>query len=562
MKNFFLLLLCFLMIFSFGCMENKLENKPLKTISMPPETSSPPVSLQVEKNENVLTVLYPYMNMKNEYAKIFDRLSGLCQKNLGISINLFTPSVPNSDNPRDLLLHPRVELYTSTLKSMMDAGIGPDLFFTMSMYDEIVRHNYKLTGVSGFPNDLLTLISYGYAADLSPYINEQTPFLQEYKASISHLDPLTDYNGRVYGILAPPDYKNTPVFVIQRNLNVQLSDQNHITLQDAIDACIELDVKNLVTVHDRIVFDSDILLRKVTFDAGYYYAFEDVRYMYYFQMNDPLYKLVRIDDTLILDEIKKYIKVFEEGSIFTSSDDKQELVAGVMSYNSFLMKELDLLSYDVFFLEDIPTDSRRVTDIFVVNDDCVNKQGAAKVIDFLFSDHEANFLLKYGLEGVTYEDDPVLGAMYTNSTYSSYSVMTGHTVDYDTVVGEYLLCDNRQKELTQQYIQNIHVIPFLDLVVNSKTNKENRNVFDAIDELFWARKDSEKPPMGMEDFMAGSDMIISDMVLPKIFEEKSNPYKYSFDEIVERIMDTRNDDFINSLQEIIDDYLLDRNPNR
>lgn len=74
MKRTISLLLCVLMIFSFGCSENKLENKPRKTISMPPETSNRPVSLQVEKNENVLTVLYPYMNVKNEYAKVFDQL--------------------------------------------------------------------------------------------------------------------------------------------------------------------------------------------------------------------------------------------------------------------------------------------------------------------------------------------------------------------------------------------------------------------------------------------------------------------------------------------------------
>ncbi|HBN86406.1 MAG TPA: hypothetical protein DDZ89_21495 [Clostridiales bacterium] len=562
MKRTISLLLCVLMIFSFGCSENKLENKPRKTISMPPETSNRPVSLQVEKNENVLTVLYPYMNVKNEYAKVFDQLSGLCQKNLGLTIRLLTPSGPNSDNPRETLLHPRVEFYTHTLQSMMDAGIGPDIFFTMSMYDEVVRHNYKLTGISGFPNDLLNLISYGYAADLSPYINDQTPFLKQYRADMSHLDPLTEYNGRVYGILSPPDYKGLPVFVIQRNLNLQLSDRSHTTLKDAIDACIELNQKNLVTVHDRIVFNTDIIYSKIISDAGYYFAFEDTRYMYYFQMNDRLYKLHRIDDTPILDEVKKYIKLFEEASIFTSSDEKQELIAGLMSYYSFINSKLDLLSYDIFFLEDIPSDSRRVNNIFVVSDRCANKQGATKIIDFLFSDPEANFLLKYGLDGVTYEDDPGNGVMHTNSIYSQYSVMAGHTVDYDAVVGEYLLCDNRQKELTQRYIQNVHVIPFLDLVVNSKTNKEHRTVFDAINDLFWTRKDPEKPPVGMEDFLVGNDSLLAKTILPNIFEEKSNPYKYSFGEIVERIMDTRNDEFINSLQEIIDDYLLDRNPNR
>lgn len=500
------------------------------------------------ENFDVITILYPYVFNKNEYNQIFHELNYLSKDIIGITVEMLTaeedPSVRSIMHANDLT-------YCSALKSLMDAGLGPDIF--------VAAGTFNLEPGS-FPNSLLNAVKSGYAADITEYINAETPFLNRFYQQYDNLLPMLSYQGKIYGISTPVTYMQNTVFFVHKTVSPKLSSRSFRTFQEALEACIEINEKELSGPEDRVYVSPGGALKNIIQEAGYYQGFfEYIRYMYYFQLDDEAYNIHRIEETRILEDIFTYRDVFEQNRIesTTVAESTGFYIAGITSYAHFLSESLksneNKLHYDVHFLEgeNIVYTSQTIPyqlNSFVVNTSCMNKQGAVKYIDWLYSNPEANKLMKYGIKDVNYKTDSS-GFLYIDNTVKeinrNYSLFSGYTVEQDVFSPESIYAHGEDEAITDQILRNFKVYPFMKMVIkNIMESKEYSEGGSIAEKLSLLEKTGYKEYRQKE--------ITLGMSLPDLFDYHKEA---NFSDIFKILSDSRNDSFMNELQEIINEII-------
>ncbi len=540
--------ICLLIMFTISMFICSCSKYNINFVENVPKHVNPNKSF-IDQNNGELTIFYPYWDKKDEYKQIFNKLNELSKNDLSISVRM--PDVESS-------LYLRGDTYTNTLKIFLDSGFGPDIFVTYGTYNIQSRNlNRVLPEEYKMPNDLLYLIKSGYIADITKFINGETPYLLEFYNKYYKLLPSVGYQSGVYGICLPISYLSCPVFVIERNINRQLEKQNLSTLQDAINACSEIFEKDLITPHDLIIFQAQRnILLKIINDREYYTDW-DLEFMYYFKKDDLKKTIYRIDDTPILDDIKIYLDIFKEYSITTdinilNYNKSKSLLAGVIEYGMFLYQDfnLDKSIYDVYFLNDLPafpSYQLQHLEMFVINSACNEKQTAVKYLDWLYSDPNANLLMKYGIKNRNYKIDYQLNLLYVDKTVSNInniSLFRGYTVDNGILLPESLYGNFNDEGITDTIITSFDLYPFHEMMIDNIMRKEG-SIITGLTKIY------NSPEYGNGKYRFDEGTLGS--LIPYMFEEKTAYNKYTYYELYEKIIETRNDKFIQDIQDVINE---------
>jgi hypothetical protein len=177
-------------------------------------------------------------------------------------------------------------------------------------------------------------------------------------------------------------------------------------------------------------------------------------------------------------------------------------LAGIdMYFNLFSDRydfEKDKVNYDVFFLDPknvILTGQGDINkhSMFVVNESCQDKQAAVRYIDWLFSNPEANKLIKYGIENKHYKIDPT-GMLYFDETVKQIpwyvSLFTGYTVDTGILAPESIYITEGEDTITRRILKNYRIDAFTKVVLDSFSLDDAGN-FETIADKYQKLLDKE-----------------------------------------------------------------------
>jgi maltose-binding protein MalE len=522
------------MVFLVSCSSQGFFDRSVGTNNRLP--NAPKSTDQIE-----LTILYPYMLNMKEYLEIFEELNVRSRDLLGITVRMIT----NHDdaNPGTNLMHLGREIYTETLEAYMNAGLGPDIFAVLNTFSLLSK------------NTLVEAVRSGYAADITDFINRETPYIYGFINEYSNLLPKVSVQNRIYGIMVPPTYLNSPVFFVHKTISRELVTANIYTFQDAINACIELYNKGLLEDKDQIHFNPYFyILSYIIQEAGYDQAFEEtIPYMYYLKHDDATKRLYRIEETTVLEKIFEYRNLFEQYSIDTTDIDKEKrLIAGVTLYSNLLTDRYnfnkDKLEYDVFFLDNYRSflsnqGNTNHHNMFVVSETCSDKQAAVQYIDWLFSDTEANKLIKYGIENVHYKVDST-GMLYTDETVRSInpvqSLFAGFTVDNGILAPESIYLPESEAVITERMLKSYEMDAFSKLVMESITDINGYE--DSIEHRFHTLRER------MDFNIWCGEEINWKRIIIDLLDYRT---KADYSDIYQKIASSRKDDYVNELQSLL-----------
>ncbi|HBN85154.1 MAG TPA: hypothetical protein DDZ89_15070 [Clostridiales bacterium] len=518
------ILLC--LLFFFGCTpEGHIKESQTNPI---PGRQSP---------QDVITFCYPYGLFKEDYIAVFDQLNSLSKDYLGVTVELLT-----TDLYQDLYMMN----YYNALYESIAAGMGPDLYLLMNRYHEV-----KMSSNTPVPTDLAHHVKNGYVQEITSYINARTPYLSTLYEINPSVKPLMGYDDKVYGIYMHDLFSSNPVFVIDKGLVGQLSTNVFTSVQDAINACVELNDKKLLVENDRIIFNNSDVMTHLLYSLGYYNIFPTIPYMYFCEIKDPECNVLRVDDTDFLKKAFEYKLLFEENRISAGlnavqnslKDNFNGLVAGVMSYGSFLSADSSVFDrdrYDVHILTEYDRSvykgqSRQF--MFAVSSNCEKPQQAVQYIDWLYSDPDANALIKYGIEDVHYKRDPQTKILYRDETTRSFSsLLESYTVDTDVLISDSLYINYQEKYYTEKITQNNACLPLSELIMKSVIEQEDHFLLK-MDRL-----------MKLDEFR----YTLTEEVKLRSQINSFFDYNITYEKLMESIEFCRNNEYIWQIQKVID----------
>ncbi len=528
-----------LLIFSLcGCSRVWLNGNDNKQIDV---SDTGITGTNLKGTDNILTLLYPYGNTKDQMQSVITRLNFLSKDRLGVTVNMITP-----DEYRTFHL----DNYEAFLYQSLSSGMGPDIFISIEIY-----HDASVGGMnSPIPNDLVNNIKSGFVTDLNMYIDSSTPYLSYLYNSFKNILPFVSYKENIYGIYMPRSYNTNPAFIIDRSIGNQLSTAEYNSIHDAINACVEINEKKLRTDDQQIIFDPHNVIKHILYDSNYYSLLYAQPLMYLCDINDMSCNVHRIDETDILDKLFVYKDLFEQNSIKAGVNDvrdllkngNENLLAAVFSYSTFFSVDdsvFDRSKYDLHILTDYNNSvsgGQMLFSMFMVSSSCENPKKAVQWIDWLYSDPEANILIKYGIKDVNYKIDPDTKILYRDDTMTQFiPVISGHTVDNEIWLPESFYINFQDKWYTEKILQNITIFPMTQLIIQSSIEEEIPYLLK-MRELLGNNK--------YADTINQENRLRSTLFM--IFESSE---KYS--DLKKKLLDCKNDEFLQEIQKVINDSL-------
>ncbi len=348
--------------------------------------------------------------------KIIDELNALSTSTIGVYVDyIFTDNISLS--------------YEQQLKMMLQSGSStPDIFITYSLYGYYYSARDR--------DDLFHYASQNIAADLSDYLNEQTPYISAFYEQYPAFYEMAKINGRLSGIALPEDWIfNCPVLMVKKIYSREHYINPPADVYEALDVCNY--ISNVTEKTANIYVHSTIVMQALVDKDGYYSIYSDSPYIYLAKKGDEECNVFRMEQTDLLDQVTLMKNDLNQYNIKTYvipesvMDTKPDvyLSPSITGFYSFFPDfDLDAIldEYEFYYLYNHKKSFQGTQLQFpylVVSESCEEKQKAVQYIDWLHSNPQARKLIGYGIENVNYKFDHEKNFLYHDNTVTPVKLL-------------------------------------------------------------------------------------------------------------------------------------------
>ena len=418
------------------------------------------------------------------------------------------------------------------------AGMLPDIMQVAEFYPSLISKNASRV-------DLYHYVNKGYAVEITDYINEKTPYISSFYNSYPDFRKLSSVEDKIYGVILYDNITTSiPRMIVKNSLCEELDIKSVSSFDEAFEEFFRMDKFNL---SEKLFIDGRLIMNSIIDKSGYYNLIASLPYIYLSSKNDYSCKVVRIEDTDILDQaiwIKQQLNNSNIGTSYEELNDFMKnpnmfdavIIGANYDFNYYIANE-----YKSFYLLDEPLERRNMQPqfpYFFVSETCANKQDALIYIDWLHTNIDARKLVTFGKENVNYKYDQINKYIYWDDSVTSAPFMFLGGGDSISTVTDQIFGGSTNKTFIKTNLIKEYTLNPLSYKLLSRS--DNISIYFEKMNLLFRQFEKQYRLENTELFKMNN---MYSLFFNKISIEEMEEYK-------NLLKESRNQDFVDSIQEI------------